>query len=323
MNLTWTCHALLISSFVTSRELRGPLRNNDESLSAKKKDLFSTRIIGGTNVNPLRYEYHTRLRVTRTDGTYRCHGTLIAADIILTAAHCTPESTLHVTAWVNETQTDLYTGYEYEVEVESWIPHPNFNRVTLQNDIGILKLKTAVHNVTPATYNGDVGIPYEWQAATTIGMGKTVSGKFSKTLMEIEINVFPNDQCNRENAYNGQVDDQKMICAGVYGGGKDACSGDSGGPLLIRGRDATKDVVAGIISWGRGCAIEDFPGVYTRVYHYTNWITDEVCKNTKETSILCVFRSLNMREILRRYYRMVEIRTKAQVVNDTNLESWN
>mmetsp|Transcript_25215 Transcript_25215/g.37244 ORF Transcript_25215/g.37244 Transcript_25215/m.37244 type:complete len:323 (+) Transcript_25215:357-1325(+) len=319
--LSWTCYALLVSSFAASRELRGPLSNNDEARSVKKNDLFSTRIIGGTTVDPLRYEYHARLRVERTDGNYRCHGTLIAADIILTAAHCTPDSTLGVTAWVNETQADIYNGYEYEREVETWIPHPSFDRETLRNDIGILKLKTAVPNVKPATYNGDVKIPYDWQAVTTIGMGKTLSGRFAQTLMEIEINVIPNSQCNHVDSYSGQVDQQKMICAGVKGGGQDACSGDSGGPLIVRGKDARKDVVAGIVSWGRGCANEKFPGVYTRVYHYSSWITDELCKNTNEASILCIFRSLNMRDILSRYYRMIQ--TKAQPVDDTKLNSWN
>mmetsp|Transcript_5971 Transcript_5971/g.9119 ORF Transcript_5971/g.9119 Transcript_5971/m.9119 type:complete len:307 (-) Transcript_5971:290-1210(-) len=300
MKLKWNFCAFLISSFAVGRELRGELRNRG------KNDAFSTRIIGGSTANPLRYEYHTRLRVERTDGTYRCHGTLIAADIVLTAAHCTPDSTHSVVVWVNETRADVTTGYEYEREVESWIPHPNFDRETLQNDIGILKLRTAVRQVTPATYNGDVSIPYDWQAVTTIGMGKTLSGRFSKSLMEIEINAIPHSQCNRFDSYNGQIDKQKMICAGVNGGGQDACSGDSGGPLIVRGKDAKQDVVAGVISWGRGCANENFPGVYTRVSHYSSWITDQLCKNTEEGSVLCIFRSLDMRDILRRYYRMVK-----------------
>jgi len=254
MKLKWIFCAFLICSFAAGQELRGAFRNQGKS------DAISPRIIGGSTANPLRYEYHTRLRVERTDGTYRCHGTLIAADIVLTAAHCTPASTHSVVSWVNETQVDVATGYEYEREVESWIPHPNFDRETLQNDIGVLKLRSAVREVTPATYNGDVYIPYDWQAVTTIGMGTTRLGRFSKNLMEIETNVIPNSHCNRFDSYNGQIDKQKMICAGMNGGGQDACSGDSGAPLIVRGRDAKKDVVAGIVSWGRGCADEDFPG---------------------------------------------------------------
>ena len=55
-----------------------------------------------------------------------------------------------------------------------------------------------------------------------------------------------------------------MLCAGEEG--KDACSGDSGSPLTCEG------VFCGIVSWGEGCAEAEYPGVYTEVAYFVDWI---------------------------------------------------
>nr|CAD7269548.1 unnamed protein product [Timema shepardi] len=57
-----------------------------------------------------------------------------------------------------------------------------------------------------------------------------------------------------------------MLCAGYKEGGKDSCSGDSGGPLACDGQ------LTGIVSWGASCAASLYPGVYTNVSYYNSWI---------------------------------------------------
>ena len=52
-----------------------------------------------------------------------------------------------------------------------------------------------------------------------------------------------------------------MVCAAYEVGGKDSCQGDSGGPIV----DASTGVLVGAVSWGTGCALAGFPGVYARV----------------------------------------------------------
>ena len=62
-----------------------------------------------------------------------------------------------------------------------------------------------------------------------------------------------------------------MICAGYWTGVTDTCVGDSGGPLVCID-EKLQPHVAGIISWGKGCGRAHYPGVYTRVSYYLDWI---------------------------------------------------
>ena len=66
--------------------------------------------------------------------------------------------------------------------------------------------------------------------------------------------------------------------------GKDSCQGDSGGPLVIKGDDAVTDVQVGVVSWGTGCAANQFPGVYAHVSQAYDWIQSEVCKGSNYAS---------------------------------------
>jgi trypsin len=67
---------------------------------------------------------------------------------------------------------------------------------------------------------------------------------------------------------------ENVICA-EGGNRNDTCTGDSGGPLIIKGENASADILVGVVSWGYGCA-EDvsviLPGVYSRVSTVKSWI---------------------------------------------------
>lgn len=65
--------------------------------------------------------------------------------------------------------------------------------------------------------------------------------------------------------YGNRITDD-MVCAGIPAGGRDACQGDTGGPLAVNG------VLVGVISWGNGCGRPNRPGVYARVSYFVKWI---------------------------------------------------
>ena len=75
-----------------------------------------------------------------------------------------------------------------------------------------------------------------------------------------------------------------MICAGYPGvGGKDACQGDSGGPFVCN--DGGKAVIAGVVSWGNGCALADYPGVYARTTYVLDWINSQMVSNISKLEV--------------------------------------
>jgi secreted trypsin-like serine protease len=109
--------------------------------------------------------------------------------------------------------------------------------------------------------------------ATVTGWGTRSEGApdYPDELYEVQVPIV--DQSTCEFVYGSIGDDitGNMLCAGLPQGGKDSCYGDSGGPLIVPdGSGGFK--LAGIVSWGEGCAQPGFPGVYTRVANFVEWV---------------------------------------------------
>lgn len=96
---------------------------------------------------------------------------------------------------------------------------------------------------------------------------------FFQTQQEVVVLILSQSEC-RSSSYSPAMITDNMLCAGYLGvGSKDACSGDSGGPLhVLLDEQPGQYQLAGIVSWGAGCARPDSPGVYTRVNQYLRWI---------------------------------------------------
>lgn len=145
--------------------------------------------------------------------------------------------------------------------------HPQFN-FNLNNDVAILywaQPLTFVATVGPVTLPPqDSPAPYG-QNANVTGWGIVSIGASAPNVLQVvAIPLVSIAECNR--AYNGSVT-PTMLCAGSRRGGRSACLGDQGGPLVRNG------VQLGVVSWSRGgCGRPQLPGVYARVASFTTWI---------------------------------------------------
>ncbi|XP_067125324.1 clotting factor B-like [Centruroides vittatus] len=211
---------------------------------------------------------------------YICGASIIADKYILTAAHC-------FNSWSNIRRPSDYIvrvgshrrnkGKNYEVSKITI--HPHFKTGQYYDDIAILKLNSPIPNVTPVCLPSN-NERYDGKSVTVIGWGDTsYNGRPADALQEATINVIPNHQCNA--SYTRLKDSSiprgitsGFICAGNSWGGIDACVGDSGGPLMMDSPSGWK--IIGIVSFGYQCAKPGFPGVYTRVSNYLQWIYDNI-----------------------------------------------
>ena len=243
----------------------GPAR--DANLAEAETD--PNAIVGGSNASPGEYPHQISLQ-TRS-GFHYCGGTLISDRWVVTAAHCVAgdsPSQMRVEAGVHR----LSQGGEF-FNVTDVIVHPNYVSSTSNNDIALLRLSRDASNHLPAMLIDDA-TEGTWAApsdlATVTGWGALSSGGGSPdTLQEVDVPIISNNTCQQmypfENITSG------MLCAGFVGvGGADACQGDSGGPLVVETPQGW--ALAGVVSWGYGCADPDHPGVYARVSNYIDWI---------------------------------------------------
>lgn len=229
------------------------------------------KIIGGTKVDHGEYPFMVSL-MHRNGDVWRnqfCGGSLIKADVVLTAAHCVANESPQ-TIEVSGGRVNLMSGsYGQRRFVRGIRIHESYNPNTLDYDIALIYL------AQPFNLNWDLQtIDYDavmnnGNQLTVIGWGSTGYNS-SPDLMEVNVYHISHEVCNRSDWLNGAVS-KLMFCAGYANGGKDACQGDSGGPIFVK-LASGQIVQQGIVSWGVGCAQAQKPGVYTRLRSFIAWI---------------------------------------------------
>nr|XP_014088933.2 uncharacterized protein LOC106616669 [Bactrocera oleae] len=251
-----------------------------------QQEYSSGRIVGGVEAPNGQWPWMAAIFLHGPKRTeFWCGGSLIGTKYILTAAHCTRDSRQKPFAarqfTVRLGDIDLSTDAEPSAPVTFTVKevraHERFSRIGFYNDIAILVLDKPVRK---SKYVIPVCLPRAGRAppkerlpgrrATVVGWGTTYyGGKESTTQRQAELPIWRNEDCDR--SYFQPIN-ENFVCAGYSDGGVDACQGDSGGPLMMRFE--SRWVQLGVVSFGNKCGEPGYPGVYTRVSQYLDWIRD-------------------------------------------------
>jgi secreted trypsin-like serine protease len=253
-----------------------------EAVEEKQQQVQASEqeIVGGTNTTIEANPWQVSLQ--SSSGSHFCGGSIINASWILTAQHCvnsggTISTPGRVVAGIT-TRSGSSTGQIRSVA--QVVVYPGNVDANVGKDVALLRLSspldlsgTKAKAIGITTAADGMTFPAVGAVARVTGWGTLTSGgsTLPDTLQTVDVNVVSNSSA--QTSYPSETIGSDQLAAAAPG--KDSCQGDSGGPLTVVRSDGTR-VLAGVVSWGYGCADSRYPGMYARVSSFESWINSTI-----------------------------------------------
>lgn len=229
-------------------------------------------IVGGTTAEITAAPWQVSLQA---QNSHFCGGSIISPTWIATASHCVAEGAPdRIVAGVSKTSLSAQGQIR---QVKRVIMYPGYTDPTVGKDAALIELTapltlngTTVKAIRPVTSADPTTLTNPGINATITGWGATSEG--GQTLPDqLRTVTVPIMALADASAAYGQTLTADQLPAGVAAGGRDSCQGDSGGPMVVAGSNGEM-MLAGIVSWGEGCARAGKPGLYARVSSFSGWM---------------------------------------------------
>lgn len=234
-------------------------------------------IVNGITPERHRYPYVASLQYRRN---HICGASLIAPDVILTAAHCVMQpdliNGLRVIVGEYHLQDHMDSGETFYITSVDIHPQFTVTNTYVDNDVMVMKM-SGFSTHEPVTLNHKHRVPRKDNKLTVIGWGSVdTKGEFlSNVVQEVDLNYLFKWECLKEGI---RTVTENMICAfdqDLDNVKEDSCYGDSGGPLIIKNANGI-DLQVGIVSYGTEICAEH-PGIYTRLSRVYDWVRQRTC----------------------------------------------
>ncbi|UJR14625.1 hypothetical protein I4U23_001619 [Adineta vaga] len=258
------------------------------------QSVVTAKVIGGEIASNYTWNWIASLQYS---GSHQCGASLLTSEYAVTAAHCLQDflnniNSLSILVGTNYLKDKSSPTIQRRTIIKATM-HPNYNLGYLDdfsNDIGIIQFEPLNISSSSSSKIRFICLPSENQdpfqvntSLVAIGWGVTFassSAPVSNYLRQVTVQAYSSssEECQNSHMTNSSV----QFCAGIPEGGKDTCQGDSGGPLMSFVNN--RWILAGITSFGDGCAEEGKPGIYTRVSHFIPFINSLVSFPTTTTT---------------------------------------
>ena len=234
-------------------------------------------IVGGTNTTIGANPWQVSLQ--SSGGFHFCGGSIINENWILTAQHCVNDGgAISAPGRIVAGITNISNSASGQIRtVAQVVPYPGYVDASKGKDVALIRLSSPLN--LGSTVQA-IGLVTSAQAGTLTAPGVsaritgwgtlTSGGESPDTLQTANVNIVSN--ADAATAYRRETITADQLAAAAPG--TDTCQGDSGGPLTVA--NGSTRALAGVTSWGYGCADPRYPGMYARVSSFESWIQTQL-----------------------------------------------